>query len=202
MVLPIICNGIIIAISVIAKIKTMYIKKKQKSLFSKPVFIGVGIIATLLILAAILEKTGVTNFLNGAGDASGPTSEEKRQEAEASAEKKRSVIEKDTKADPYNESNGASENTSIDLSAKQENNSSVTVFTKLYGYSSGSCRLEITNAGKSSSQTAEAMYQAEYASCAGFSVPIDPLGKGSWVIKLSVVSSGVTKDKTISFEVK
>lgn len=178
----------------------MDIKKKQRPLVKKPVFWVVLVIA-LALLFLILEKAGVTNLINTSAPA-GPTPAQLKEETEAAAEKKKDLIKEDTKADPYNAADPNDAERSISISAKQEGNGTVTVFTKLYGYSGGSCKVEISNGTKTTSQTAEAMYQPEYASCAGFSVPIEPLGSGSWTIKLSVTSGGSTKDKTIVFEVK
>lgn len=179
----------------------MDIKKKQRPIVRKPIFWVIIVVLLLGTTLVVLEKTGATNFF-GAAATSGPTPAEQQQDAEASATKKKALIEDETKADPYNTSDPASSNTSIDISAKQESNGTVTVFTKLYGYSTGTCKLDVTNGTKSTSQTAEAMYQPEYASCAGFTVPISSLGNGNWSIKLNVTTGGITKDKTITLEVK
>ena len=45
---------------------------------------------------------------------------------------------------------------------------------------------EVTVNGKKYSQEAEIIYQPEYSTCAGFSVPISSVGNGSWDISLSV----------------
>lgn len=178
----------------------MIIQKKNRSLFKNPLF-WVGALLVIVLLVFGLEKVGITNFVKDTA-VQGPTEREKQQDAEAAAAKKKATIEEsETKADPYGTSDATSDK-SLDLSAKQEANNTVTVFTKLYGYSDGTCTLTVTNGGKTTSQTAEAMYQPEYASCAGFSVPIDTVGRGSWTIKLSVLSAEKTSDKTITFEVK
>lgn len=155
----------------------------------------------MLVLFA-LEKSGVTNFINGPAT-EGPTPAQKEQDTSASAAKKKALIEDtNSKADPYSSSDGSEVNKRVEVSAAQEANNTVTVFTKLYGYSDGSCLLTVTNGTKTTTQTAAAMYQSEFSSCAGFSVPIGPLGKGTWSIKLSVTSADKTQDKSISFEVK
>ena len=178
----------------------MNIKKKQQSLIKNPIF-WVVLVVVLVLIAVALEKTGITNFINPVAT-DGPTPAQQKEESKASAEKKKSLVEQETKADPYTTANPNETSRRIDISAKQEANGTVTVFTKLYGYSDGTCKLDVSNGTKSASQTAESMYQPEYASCAGFSVPIDPLGKGVWTIKLSVSSGSDTKDKTITIEVK
>jgi hypothetical protein len=72
----------------------------------------------------------------------------------------------------------------------------------LYGYSSGSCQLQVTNGDQTESQSAEVIYQSQYSTCAGFSVPTGKLGAGTWNIKLTTTSEGLVKTKSISFKVQ
>jgi len=179
----------------------MKLKKNKRPILKNPVAWLVAI-AILGLAFVVLEKTHVIDFFKApASDSQGPTVEQQKQEIDANAAKKKEAIENDPKTDSSSPS-APGPGPSIDLSARQEDNNTVTVFTKLYGYSDGSCELVVTNAGKTSTQTADAMYQPEFSSCAGFSVPVGPLGKGIWSIKLSVISSSATYDKTISLEVK
>lgn len=83
-----------------------------------------------------------------------------------------------------------------------QNNPNVVVTTKLYGYSDGACILSASNGDKSTTQSAPVMFQPEYSTCAGFSVPIEQLGNGTWTVKLSVTSGGKTLSKEMSYEVK
>lgn len=180
----------------------MDIQKKKRALYRKPIAWVIALVVLIVLLLVSLEALGVTHFFT-AEETEGPTAAQKKEENEVNAAKKKDAIENtDTKADPYQTTDPSKANTSIDLSAKQESNGTVTVFTKLYGYSTGTCKLDVTNGAKSTSQTAEAMYQPEYASCAGFSVPIPTLGSGNWSIKLSITAAGTTKDKTIRLEVQ
>lgn len=180
----------------------MDIRKKKRPLYRKPIAWVISLVVLAILLLVSLEALGVTHFF-AAKDTTGPTPAQKKEEDATNAAKKKTAVENsDTKADPYQTVDPSKANTSIDLTAKQESNGTVTVFTKLYGYSTGTCKLDVTNGTKTNSQTAEAVYQPEYATCAGFSVPISSLGSGSWSIKLSVTTAGVTKDKTITLEVK
>lgn len=91
----------------------------------------------------------------------------------------------------------------IDLSASKTDASTVTIFTKLKDYASGNCELTVTSGAKSYSTTAQILYQPEYSSCAGFSVPVSELNTGTWTIKLTATPTGGTPiTKTISFEAK
>lgn len=179
----------------------MNIKKNHRSIIRKPLFWVITAICLILLLV-IAEKTGLTNFISPYTP-SGPTPEQQKQDAATAAAKKKALIEGDgSKAEPYNTSSPASSEKSIDMRARQEDDGTVTVFTKLYGYSDGSCSLTINANGNTVTQTAKVMYQPEYASCTGFSVPIDQAGKGNWIIKLAVNSANVMSDKSIVLEVK
>ena len=89
----------------------------------------------------------------------------------------------------------------IDLSAKRESNNSVTVFTKLTGVSNGTCSLSVQNGSSSYLNSADIIYQTEYSTCAGFSVPIEKLGSGTWNISLTVTSGGQSYSKIKTFKV-
>lgn len=90
----------------------------------------------------------------------------------------------------------------ITLSALRNSDSSVTVLSKLEGYSDGVCNLKVSNSGKSYEQEAAVLYQRDYSTCAGFTVPVSKLGTGTWTIALTVTSGGVVSNKAITYEVK
>ena len=168
----------------------------------------VGLLVALLLAAVIgiLEATKLTDFIHrpvAVDTADGPTPEQEQTEADVNAALKQQLIEEEAKAaeEPPENDTPAASTKRIELSAKKESNNTVTVFTKLYNYSSGTCNLTVTNGSKSNSQTATVVYQPEYATCAGFSVPTSQLGTGTWNINLKVDSNGATTTKTIFFEV-
>lgn len=78
----------------------------------------------------------------------------------------------------------------IELNASKSNPTTVTILTKLKNYAGGECSLTITNGSKTHAATAQILYQPEYSSCAGFSVPIAELGTGTWTIKLVATPTG------------
>jgi len=170
------------------------------------ILIILGTLATLAILVALLELTHVINIYHKRPQSSvptqGPTAEQKQAEAKFNADSKKELITQPTKGDDPNSLPSVPPTTSIELTAQQEPNNSVTVFTKLSGYSDGSCELTSSNGSKTNNQSAKVIYQAEFSSCAGFSVPIDTIGKGIWSLKLAVTTNGTTATKTISYEVK
>lgn len=88
------------------------------------------------------------------------------------------------------------------VTTKQDSPDTVTVFTKLSGYSDGECKLDVSNNSMSYSKTANVIFQPEYSTCAGFTIPISELSNGTWSISLAVTSSGSTITKQLSVEVK
>ncbi len=167
---------------------------------NKKVLFIIGAIIGLAVLALILEKTHVINLYhkNMPVASQGPTAEQKQQESQVNSDTKKQFI--DAQSDDTNST--PAPNKSIELTAQQETNNTVTVFTKLPGYSSGTCALTVANGTKTTTQSANVVFQPEYSSCAGFSVPIDSVGKGVWTIKLAVTSNGAIESKAISYEVK
>ena len=178
------------------KKRTLHISKKAVAI--------ILVIALLFGLLLVLEKTRTTNLIKLPGKTAptsdGPTPEQIQQEAEVNAADKQKYVESNNQTTASGTASSSSK--SIDLSAKQEGDSSVTVFTKAFGYGDGTCTLVATNQSRKTNLDAALIYQPEYSSCAGFSVPIDSLGKGTWNLKLSITSSGSTTDKSISYEVK
>ena len=81
-------------------------------------------------------------------------------------------------------------------------NGQVTVTTRLEGYSDGTCTLTSTNGGKTDTRTAQVIFQAQFSTCAGFSIPTSTLGTGTWNFNLSVTAGGNTTTQTASLEVK
>jgi len=128
----------------------------------------------------------------------GPTIDQKKQQDETNAAQKKEAAENNTQTAPVT----APTSDSIKLTATQESNNTVTIITKLTGVSDGSCRLDISNGGETTTQTANVIYQPEYSTCAGFSVPINSVGKGVWNIKLTLTNRGTVASQTTTQEIK
>lgn len=100
-----------------------------------------------------------------------------------------------------NDQNSTSKNASIN--ASQEDETQVTVKTRVTGASSGDCTLRIVNGGKTKNYKAKLMYQPQFSTCAGFSIPISDLGTGVWNISLTVETGQDTlQSDKITLEVK
>jgi cytoskeletal protein RodZ len=120
-------------------------------------------------------------------------------EAQTEAQAKKDLIESSNQTTTPPTSNPpANTSTSITaLSARQEDNGTVTIMTRLTSDTQGSCTLSITNGSRTYSKVVDIIYQPEFSTCAGFSVPINSLGFGNWNIALS---SGASS-KSIRYEV-
>lgn len=152
-----------------------------------------------------LEASGKTQITPAAQKAA-----DEKQEQKVAQDQKAAVADDETiptstgTKTPVGEGTYVAPTTSdgITMSADKTSGSEVTVFTELRGYSDGTCSLAITNGTDSYKSNAPVMFQREYSTCAGFTVPISELGTGAWKIALTVTSGGNTQTKSISYEVK
>lgn len=171
---------------------------------NKKILIPLSVFVALGLLLVVLEKTNVTDYIklkpNSKNTAQGPTPEQKQQEAEANAAAKKQHVENEASNPPTGSPTTPSSG-KVDMSTKQESNGTVTVFTEITGYGDGTCNLTVTNGTRTTTQSANVVYQSEYSSCAGFSVPISSVGTGTWSLTLTVTSNGSSASKTISAQV-
>jgi len=159
----------------------------------KVLFVVIALLAITLALA-VLEKLHVIDLIKPSDSVVGPSQEEQAKQKQFDNERKQDFVENDKLGQP------ATEPAALELSAKQEADGTVTVFTKIRNIAEGTCDLAITNLSASYIASAPLIYQSEFSSCAGFSVPVSKLGPGTWSIKLSTKSAS-TVEKTINFEV-
>jgi len=170
----------------------------------KRIFTALAILLVVVILLAILEKTGVTNLLNARPSASqqnGPTKEQEAEDARLNAEAKEEFIAKNDPRSRDQPPTPAPTAENISLDVRQEADGSVTVSTKLQGVSDGVCNLLVTNAGKSHKEEAPVIFQPSFSTCAGFSIPQKDLGAGTWQITLEVKTAGKVLTKSVSKEI-
>jgi len=159
------------------------------------------LIAVLVLLAVaglalfVLEKTHTTDFIKQSGSQSpNPVKPTAAQQAEADAQSKQQLIDSATKSDqsstPDTTTAPAPSAGSLTISASQSDTMSVVVFTKMQDVPAGTCKLIITNGAATSSQTAGVIYQPQFSSCAGFTVPVSSVGAGNWNISVTVSVDG------------
>lgn len=90
----------------------------------------------------------------------------------------------------------------VELTAKEESDDTITIFTKLTNVPTGSCILTIRNNSQQTTQTAPVIYQPEYSTCAGFSISKSSLGPGKWQINLAVETADTKYTQSVDVEVK
>lgn len=168
--------------------KLSNIKARRKTLITAVLVVLFGL--------TLLELTNVTDFASlfrsDITSETGPSESQKEEQSKFDANNKQKFIENGTAAETVPSPNKTSEK-SIKLSAQQEQNNTTTVLTQLTGYPDGECKLEVSNGSKSYNKTVEVIYQTEYSTCAGFSVPVEVLGAGTWIIKLTATSNRISE---------
>ncbi len=154
----------------------------------------------LVILAVMV--VGILAYMYFSNSDTGVSqTESEKAAAKADADTKKQLIEKEKPAsDSSNNTNNPSPSNGekiTSLTAKQESNDTVTILTKLVSGTEGKCELAIKNGGQSANRSASIIYQPEFSTCAGFSLPISSVGYGQWSITLTASGSS----KTIQLEV-
>ena len=167
----------------------MRVKQTQRKP-SKIIFI---IIVSILVVGAI---GGITYALisNNANNSQSTDTTQSNSDTDGTDSKQDLIENGDTPAEPASDP-------SIELTLTQDSQQ-VTVSSKLHDYSDGTCTLKVNQGTNNYSDSAPVIFQSEFSTCAGFSVPISELGKGTWSVSLSVESAGKTTTKTDKISVK
>lgn len=186
-------------------------QKPTRSDYIKWGSIALGILVVLGALVFILEKMNIVNLVGDKNTPTqGPTKDEAEQAAKTAATDKQTYLDqtsKDGTATTQPTSSTPTPETpsntpvSMTLNAKIDGKS-VTVTTQIQNISSGTCKLTASNGTTTTSQTAQVIYQPEFSSCAGFSVPKSSLGSGLWSIAVTATPSvGEATTQTTVLEV-
>jgi hypothetical protein len=173
--------------------------KIKKTTTHRPILI---VLAVLFIAGVLIG--GAAYFYNHSRQPSpvGATPEQKRAQQETETEQKQNFVENKNGVTNASPAPTPTDSSQISLAATQQSDS-VVVTTQLAGFASGTCQLVVTNGAKSVTQDATILYQPEFSSCTGFSVPISSLGAGQWTLTLRATpSGGETLTKTITSTVK
>lgn len=150
----------------------------------------------LILIVAITLTFGLFWYINRSNldiPSEEPSKEDIQKDTQYNKDKKQALIEGDAGKNKQNTS------TAIEISTRQESDKTVTILSKITGQAGkDKCKLSISNNGKRVDQEADVIYQTEFSSCAGFTIPIDQLGAGRWSITISVGD----KSNTTTAEVK
>lgn len=179
------------------KINTEKKDSKRSRLRLFTIVLAIVFIAAIVLF--ILEKMKITDFIKL--PQSNVEIEQKEAVKRYDEQKKQEFIEeKITPATPTTKP--SSDPGLIELSVSQSNNS-VIALTKLSAVPSGLCTITINNGEKTFTDTAQVIYQPEFSSCAGFSIPTSKLGAGAWSITVKVTyESDKAITKTVGLDVK
>lgn len=165
------------------------------------IFVISIILFGVCLAIVVLEKTRTTDIVKMPQSAEQKkAAEQSKAQEEAAAEAKQTFL--DEAAKPPSEQPPQQQETQpgLTLSTKQDT-ANVTVLTQMSGVTAGECILEVRNGGMTTSQKAQVIYQPEFSSCAGFSVPKSTVGAGQWQITVTVTtSSGQTLSQNTSLE--
>ena len=165
-------------------------------------------LTVLVILTLVVGAYAITSYFTKLWPFNAPTPQQSSQESPSAAQQaaenqtKQDLIEDTNTKDSESTDNATDNQANIIITTNQEQNGTLTVLTKLYGYSDGTCTLKVTNGSHTSSQTADIIFQPEYSSCAGFSVNIAQHGTGTWNVELTTITKGQSATKKLSVEVK
>lgn len=169
------------------------------------VIIIISSLAALLLVCGVvfyLESASIVNILPNKDSSQNQIEQEGKSKKEAVVNTpKPSSSGSDKPGTDVQSYTPPQDSDNISLEAVQDA-STVIVTAKLVGYSDGNCSLSIKNGTKSFSKTATIVYQREYSTCEGFSIPITELGTGSWEVLLTVTSGESTETKTLNKEVR
>lgn len=164
--------------------------KTQKSFFSPGVIAGLLAVAGLLAAATVIwlytnrQQSAIKNQGTQTQEPlpSGKTETTKTDEAKPDVPGDKTSDGITTQ--PAKPTPSTAEMNSIFQSANGE----LVVQTKVIGVSTGTCNLSVTVGAQTVQKSAPIIYQAEYSTCAGFSIPVSELTAGSATLRLSVVS--------------
>ena len=176
--------------------------------YNKQILVTLAIFLALVLLFFSLERAGVTHFL-----ASSKRTQNQKTVTQEDSKKKQDYIEnggsKGQTAPSTTNTNSSSANSAtpspsskVTIKATQQDAQTVIVSSKLEDFPDGSCALAISNGSSSYAANATIIYQTQFSTCAGFSVPISKLGAGTWTIKLTATTNGTSLYNTASLEVK
>lgn len=182
----------------------------KKDKLARNVLIILSTVIAALLIIVILEVSGITNFfgwISGHRDTpTGPTDEQKATQAQVDQSTKKAYIESDkNNADNTEQAPIPTDPDVVGITTHREqttSSNSLIIVTTLKGFASGTCNLSIKNGDKVYDTQVQIIYQPEYSTCAGFSVPLERLGVGSWSITLTATPTGGTAlEKTITVDV-
>lgn len=171
-------------------------KQKRFALNTKKYLLAGVLVALVVVTIFVLEATKVIHIF---GNNKQFTTDQKK-EASTEARTKRAFTS-DTKGSSSDTPGTAPTPSDITVTA-QESDGNVTIMTQLIGYSGGTCKLTIANGSKTFSKSVDIIYQSQFSTCAGYSIPVSQLGAGDWSISITATTGDVSQVGTASLRVQ
>lgn len=182
---------------------------KIQRIRSKPSKTPLIITFTLLVATVLLCLFLYSEYSKNLDSNNGPTSSS-ASDKEKDSQKKQEAIHKqefldseskDGEVAPPSQHQITDESISLD---KYESSTSLSIVTKITGFSGeGSCKITLSSSGKDTIyESAKILYQPEFSSCEGFSIPKSKLSAGDWLINLTLTINGTDFNKTTSHSIK
>jgi hypothetical protein len=156
----------------------------------------------IIFFAILLLGGGLLVYQHTSSGSSGSESKKETAQQRAQDSQKKAETIDASKGSSQGAYNPPANSNGIELTIAQPSAEQVVVTTKLIGYSDGICSLTATNGNKTNTQSARVIYQPEFSTCAGFTIPVTSLGTGNWTLNLSISAGGVTNQKTTTVKVK
>ena len=157
-------------------------------------------LAVLFIGGGIVAYAFMSNNSSPDENATDSAQQQRENEQKREIDAKEQSAEKNRESDNDNQAPAPVDPNDISMSAAISG-TNVIISTQLASIPDGECSLTITQSTNTHRETVQIMFQPEFSSCAGFSVPKNKLGTGTWKIDLNVTSPRGTFDKTMNFEV-
>lgn len=183
----------------------------KKRNIKKLLVLVIAVLLLAILTLTILEKKDFTHFFaNDSSATRGPSKEQEVEQKKAETAQKSEYLDKvynqdgtkeKTNTETADATSSAAPSATLELNAKQED-SSVTVLTKMQNVASGTCALTVNNGSNTVTQNAKIIYQPEFSSCAGFSIPIAGTGPGTWAIKILATTNNGSIEQATTIEVK
>ena len=145
----------------------------------------------IAVFAAVLLGGGAYAFVTLSIDSASPhTTEPESAPATLSDENaaaKKKFIEEQQSIDEASKTSGKQSNPSSDKKTRvdiklSQNENEVIIRSEITGITDGTCELTVVQADSSYMDTAPIMFQPQFSTCAGFSVPKNELGRGLWML--------------------
>ena len=163
----------------------MKTKDPARKIVSRRLWLALVSVSLLAVgLVVVLEKQHVIDLVKNPFTPQVPQQKTPEEQIKVDQANKKSFVE-NTDTQPTTQNNTVPQSPAATISPTQSGDS-VVVKTNLRDVAEGICELKVSSARGTFTEKAQVIYQADFSSCAGFSIPISKGGAGHWVLTLSL----------------